>query len=78
MDGLPNSGVKFFLGNYKIKVDVNTGYGRSRRLTIDSDGDSPGLYVDELFDRMQIDVENLRESAKRLVVDAKKERENEE
>ena len=73
---IPNSGVKFHLGSYKVKLIIHTGYGRTRSLAMESE-DTTGLYSDELIDQLQIDVENLRKSAKQCVVDAKKEREKE-
>jgi len=74
MSEVPNCGVIFELGSYKVELILHTGYGRTRRLVLESDS-TRGLYSNELIDQLQIDVENLRKSAKQCVADAKKIRE---
>lgn len=73
MQDLPNSGVPFCLGDYKIEIMVVTGYGRTRRITVSSEDEMVyGLYPEELIDRMEVDVAILRETVKKLVKAAKK------
>ena len=73
----PNCGIPFHLGSYKVEVFVTTVSGKSKRLVIEDEGHCIGLYPDELIDSLQVDVENLRHTARRCVADAvaKKERE---
>lgn len=72
----PLQGIKFHLGTYKVEILVNS-HGLTRRMTIESEDDCVGFHPDELIDALMIDVENLRELAKRCVADAKKERDDE-
>ena len=37
MAEIPNCGVLFYLGSYKVELILNTGYGRSRILKIESE-----------------------------------------
>ena len=69
---IPNNGVTFCLGSYKVELTINTGYGRQRSLVIECDGQY-GVYVDKLIDQLQVDIENLRQTVNRCVADAKKE-----
>ena len=79
MTDLPNSGVPFCLGDYKIEIVVHTGYGRTRRFTVSSEDEMVyGLYPEELIDQMKVDVANLRKTVKDAVYAAKKLREKED
>ncbi len=76
---VPNYGVPFVIGSYKIEATVITGYGRTRRIVVDSDHDCPtGCYAEELFDQMTIDVANMKETAIRFIEDARKQLERED
>lgn len=73
----PNCGIPFHLGSYKVEVFVTTVPGQSKRLVIADEGNCVGLNPDELIDRLQADIENLRHTARRCVADAIKERDGE-
>lgn len=63
---LPNCGVNFCLGTYKIEVEVNPGRIPSRKLVLE--GDATGLYFDKLFDQIRVDVDRLEKMAMDIVV----------
>jgi len=75
MSEKPNNGIPFHLGSYKVEIFITTIIGQSKRLVIEDEGNCVGLHPDELLDRLQADVENLKETARRCVADAKKEKE---
>ncbi len=64
---LPNYGINFCLGSYKIEVVIMLPNGNTRQICLDNDAEVIGLYHDKLFTDLQKDVENLRQMAKRIV-----------
>ncbi len=75
MADLPNSGVKFYLGYYKIELTVHTGYGQTRHLVIENNDGVQGLYHHELLYDLQKDVNTIKKMVTDVVDQAKRNRE---
>jgi len=62
MTKLPNSGVNFILGYYKIEVSVLNPGGANRNFVLENDHGVIGLYHKDLMSQIRDDVDTLEKS----------------
>jgi len=67
MADLPNCGVDFTLGYYKIEFTALTPYGRNRNFIIENDKGVYGLFHSDLFEHLRSDIDILEKTIKHFV-----------
>ena len=67
MADLPNCGVDFTLGYYKVEFTALTPYGRNRNFIIENDKGVYGLYHSKLFEHLRSDIDILEKTINEFV-----------
>lgn len=57
---LPNAGIKWRLGTYRLEISALTCYGQSRRFVVENTGGVQGLTILDILHYIESDLSSLR------------------